>query len=368
MTTALLHKLLALALALGMICGFVPATSLQIKPEEAVSASAAADGAAVSATETEQVIYSAGWPEGQEEGFIPVDGGSVFYHFYGKDEPGIPIIFLHGGPGGTGECFINQTALAEDHPVVIYNQLGSTGSDFSEDITTANQAQEYLTIDHFVNEVQTVVDYFDFDEFVIVGHSWGTMLAVEYTAAKQPEGLRGLVLAGPCLNADIWCNDAERLIKSLEGGDEYWDIIQECETSGDYYSDERYMQIFDIYASNYYYRTPDAYSNMPQDPASSHTIPDLSIYEYMWGPSEFTCTGTLKGHDSTVLLKDITVPVLYLCGEYDTGTPEAAMYYNALTPNGEVCVLPGSSHNSIIEAPVEFNAAVSAFADGVSAK
>ncbi len=367
MKTVLFHRLLVLLLAFGMIFGFVPRASLPGKPEEVVITSAKPDGTAAAAQD-EPVIYSSGWPEGQEEGFIPVDGGHVFYHFYGKDETGTPIIFLHGGPGGTGEAFFKQTALAEDHPVVIYNQLGCTGSDFSEEITTAEQAQAYLTIDHYVDEVQTVVDHFGFDEFVIVGHSWGSMLALEYAAAKQPEGLRGLVLAGPCLSADVWCSDAERLVKALEGGDEYWDIIQKCEATGDYYSDERYMQIFDIYISNYYYRIPEAYSGLPSDPPSSHTIPGLSIYEYMWGPSEFTCTGTLKGHDSTVYLKDITVPVLYICGEYDSGTPEAAMYYNSLTPNGEVCVLPDGTHDAIIEQAEEFNAAVDAFTDRVAAK
>ena len=104
----------------------------------------------------------------------------------------------------------------------------------------------------------------------------------------------------------------------------------------------------------------------PKDPQAAHTIPGLSVYEYMWGPSEFSCTGTLKGHDSTKLLPRIGVPVLYICGEYDSGTPEAANWYLSMTPNGELCVLPGCGHNACRERPVEFNAVVGAFADRVS--
>lgn len=311
-------------------------------------------------------IYSEGWPEGQEEGFIPVDGGSVFYHFYGKDKKGIPIIFLHGGPGGTGTCFFKQTALADEHPVVIYNQLGSRGSAFSEEIKTAEDAQQYLTIEHFVDEVQTVVDYFGFDEFVIVGRSWGTMLAVEYAAAKQPAGLKGIVLDGPFLNVDVWCDDAERLIKSLDKGDEYWQIVQECEASGAFYDDPRYVEVNDIYSANFNSRVAGANDGTPRDPASSYTVPGVSVYNYMWGPSEFSCTGTLKGHDSTHLLSSLNMPILYISGQFDSGSPEAAAYYNSLTPNGEICVLPGCAHNASRERPVEFNAVVRAFADRVS--
>ena len=305
-----------------------------------------------------------GWPEGQEEGLIPVDGGSVLYHYYGKDKPGIPIIFLHGGPGSDGTCFFKQTALAKDHPIVIYNQLGSTGSPFSDDITTPEEAKRYLTIEHFVNELQTVVEHFGFKEFVICGRSWGTMLAVEYAAAKQPAGLKGIVLDGAFLNVDMWCSDAEKLIKSIDGGDGYWKTVQECESSGDYDSPE-YENINKIYSDHFYSRVKGANDGTPVDHEAPHVIEGLSVYEYMWGPSEFTCTGTLKGHDSTKLLSQINVPILYICGQFDSATPETVKRYLSMTPDGEMCVLPGCGHNASRERPEEFNAVVDAFANRV---
>lgn len=323
-------------------------------------------------------IYSKGWPEGQEEGFIPVEGGRVFYHYYGKDKPEIPIIFLHGGPGGTGECFFKQVELSEKHPIVIYNQLGTYGSDFSNDIKTAEEAEKYLTIEHYVDELQAVVDYFGFDEYMIVGHSWGTMLAVEYAAAKQPKGLKGLALAGPFLNVDIWCQDAQRLIQSLPqkdvcgkmmDGKEMWEVIQECEKNGSYYDDERYSVINDIYTDyfNTRFENEGCYDEMPFDHgASQYEIEGLDVYNYMWGPSEFTCSGTLKGHDSTKLLNKISIPILYISGQYDSGTFEAAQKYNEMTPNGEFCVLPSCAHVSLAERPTEFNAVISAFADRIT--
>ena len=345
-----------IGLAAALLCSACMSVTLSV-PKQAVTASGKLNA------ETDEN----GWPKGQEQGLIPVDGGSVLYHYYGKDKPGIPIIFLHGGPGTTGACFFKQTALAGDHPVVIFNQLGSTGSPFSDDITTAEEAKSYLTIDHFVDEVQTVTDYFGFDEYIICGRSWGTMLAVEYAAAKQPANLKGIILDGPFLNVDRWCKDAERLIRSLDDGDRYWEIVEECEKSGNFDTPE-YKKTDQVYTDNFYSRVEGANDGTPTDPEASHVIPGLSVYEYMWGPSEFSCTGTLKGHDSTALLGSIDVPILYICGEYDSGTPEAAEWYLSMTNDGQLCVLPGCGHNASRERPVEFNAVVGAFADRVSGR
>lgn len=322
--------------------------------------------------------HSNGWPEGQEEGFIPVNGGKVLYHLYGKDKPGIPIIFLHGGPGSVGTCFFKQTVLATEHPIVIYNQLGSAGSDFDKSIQTAEQARKFLTIEHFVDELQTVVDYFGFDKFMIVGRSWGTMLAVEYAAAKQPAGLKGIILDGPFLNVDVWCSDAERLIQSLEehdvcgtkmNGKKMWNVVKECEASGAFYEDKRYVAINNIYSSHFNsrYENKSCNDGTPIETATTqHMVAGVSVYEYMWGPSEFSCTGTLKGHDSTCLLSKIKVPILYICGEYDSGTPEAAKLYISKTPHGELRVIKGCAHNASREKPAEFNAIIREFADRIS--
>lgn len=305
------------------------------------------------------------WPEGGESGSISVEGGEVSYHLYGKGKPGTPMVFLHGGPGGRDNCFWRQIPLAQDRPLVFYNQLGSGESPFSPEITTAEQAKAYLTIEHYVNEVQTVVDYFGFTEFFLVGSSWGTMLAVEYAAAKKPAGLKGLVLNGPFLNVDTWIGDAERLIKTLPHGDALWHEVTQCEAAGDY--GKRYAEINRIYSRAFNNRHPESLIGTPScaDPKNPEGI---SPYNYMWGPSEFSCTGTLKGHDSTCLLKEIPVPILYVSGQYDSGSPLAAFHYQSMTPHGEVCVLPGCAHNSSREQYEAFNSILTEFAERNSRK
>lgn len=299
------------------------------------------------------------WPEGGEHGTFPVHGGRIMYHLYGKEKTGTPLVFLHGGPGGNCARSAKQIPLSDEHPVLFYNQLGSSGSDFSEEYDTAEKVKELLTIEHYVDEVEEVIKHFGFREFIVVGSSWGTMLAVEYAAAKQPEGLKALVLTGPFLSVDTWIGDAERLIKSLPDGEAMWQEVCRCEASGEY--SERYQEINKLHGQNFGNRNPQSREGIPTEPEPKR-VEGLSVYNHMWGPSEFSCTGTLRGHDSTKLLKDIHVPILYICGQYDSGSPQAAFYYQSKTANGEVCVLPGCGHSSASERPVEYNAILREFA------
>ena len=68
-----------------------------------------------------------------------------------------------------------------------------------------------------------------------------------------------------------------------------------------------------------------------------------AMYEYMWGPSEFTVTGTLKEFDAKPMLGTITVPVLYTVGQFDEAGPENIETFARLTPGARVAVIPEAS-------------------------
>ena len=58
------------------------------------------------------------------EGFISVGDGPVWYKVSGEG-PGLPLLVLHGGPGGTscGQSLLD--ALGDERPVIRYDQLGT---------------------------------------------------------------------------------------------------------------------------------------------------------------------------------------------------------------------------------------------------
>ena len=61
---------------------------------------------------------------------IPVQGGQVFVRINGRldaDRP--PVVFIHGGPGGTHHGFVQALPLADERAVILYDQLDTGASD-----------------------------------------------------------------------------------------------------------------------------------------------------------------------------------------------------------------------------------------------
>lgn len=113
------------------------------------------------------------------EGMIPVPGGRVWYRIVGKDAPGIALLVLHGGPGAPHDYLENLGALADERPVVFYDQLGCGRSERPD-----NPALWQL--DRFVAELAAVRQALGLDRVHLLGQSWGTMLAVQALLHPPP--------------------------------------------------------------------------------------------------------------------------------------------------------------------------------------
>ena len=74
-----------------------------------------------------------------------------------------------------------------------------------------------------------------------------------------------------------------------------------------------------------------------------------------------TCEA-LRTFDARPFLSDITVPVLVISGEIDPGSPPAAGAIIADgVPGAQQVVIPGASHQAVVEAPLEVAKAITAF-------
>ena len=101
--------------------------------------------------------------------------------------PRIPLLLLHGGPGGGHDYLEPLEALSSDRPVIFYDQLGCGKSDMPK-----NRA--LWTIERFADEVQEVRDALGLERCHMLGQSWGGWLGIEYML-RQPAGLQSFVLA-----------------------------------------------------------------------------------------------------------------------------------------------------------------------------
>jgi proline iminopeptidase len=73
----------------------------------------------------------------------------------------------------------------------------------------------------------------------------------------------------------------------------------------------------------------------------------------MWGPSEFTATGTLLDYDRTGRLNELALPTLFTAGRYDEARPATVEYYRSLVPGAELVILENSAHLTMQDEPEE---------------
>jgi proline iminopeptidase len=284
------------------------------------------------------------------ESFLTVDGGRIWYKVSGAGTA-TPAILLHGGPGFASYYMKPLEALADERRIVRYDQLGAGKSDKISDTTK-------FTIAHFVNELDSLRSHLGFDKVHLIGHSWGTILALEYYRA-HPEHVVSLTLASPAFDIPTWEKNARRMVTTLSDSAQRAIKVREAEKK---YDAPDYQAALAEFYGKYVWRHPDS-ANLD----STLKTVNEGIYNYMQGPSEFTITGTLKQYNSTSFLKDVKVPTLYTVGEFDEADPPTVKRFAAMTPGASVVVLKGSAHLSEWDAPEAMNKAIRDFLRSVDA-
>ncbi|MCK4415182.1 MAG: proline iminopeptidase-family hydrolase [Candidatus Eisenbacteria sp.] len=293
-------------------------------------------------------------PASQEarEGFIAVDGGRVWYQIIGSGNA-VPLLVLHGGPGVPHDYLEPLAGLADERPVVFYDQLGCGKSDRTQDSTL-------WTVERFVTEVAKVRAALELDRVHILGHSWGGTLAVDYLLT-EPEGVESVILAGPYLSNRRWTEDQTRLLAAFP--DSLRQVVARNEEAGTTDSEE-YQAAVMAFWNRHICRL---------DPWPEYGLRALAgsgddVYAFMWGASEFCCTGTLRSYERTDRLGEIAVPTLLTCGRYDETPPETVKWYQSLLPGSEMVVFEQSSHTPHMEEPDAYLKTVRDFINRVESR
>ena len=260
------------------------------------------------------------------------------------NNPTKKVLLLHGGPGANHEYFqaIDSYFPKESIEYYYYDQLGSSFSDKPKD-------ESLWTIERFVDEVEQVRLALGLDEnnFIILGHSWGGILGLEY-ALKHQNRMKALIISNmvPSIPDYIkYANDvlAPKLDPSV------LKKIREYENAGDYTNNEYLGLIEEHYYPKHVLRMP--LEEWPNPVTRSLAGLNYDIYLKMQGPSEFGVVGDalLKEWDRKNDLKNLKIPVLTIGGQHDTMDPKQMEWMSTEVQNGTYLHCPNGSHWSMYD-------------------
>ena len=268
------------------------------------------------------------------EGFVDFRGYRTWYRIAGDRGSGAtPLLALHGGPGSTHNYFAPLEGLADERPVVLYDQIGCGRSDRPTDIE--------WSIAVFRDEVDAVRAQLELDRIHLLGTSWGGMLATEHVLSGAT-GIVSLVLSSTLGSVELWAAE-QRVLRAALTPDVI-EVLDRHERAGTY-DDPEYEDAMKVYFDRHFYRGPKPRAELERMDAEKAT----DVYRAMQGPNEWTITGAMKGWDVRNRLSEIDVPTLVIRGRHDMCTEAiAAELVNGIRGAREV-VLDESSHTPVLE-------------------
>lgn len=126
-----------------------------------------------------------------EENYAIINGVKHWYKVEGGHHGTIPIVIIHGGPGGN-QYILERTLgprLAEQFTVVYYEQRGSGRSD-------RPKSPDNYSIPLLVEDLEGLRRELQIEKMYLLGTSFGSWIAMEY-ALNYAERVEKLILQGP---------------------------------------------------------------------------------------------------------------------------------------------------------------------------
>ena len=121
------------------------------------------------------------------------DGHMIYYEVSGNPD-GLPVVFLHGGPGAGTVPSQRQYFNPEKYYIVLFDQRGSGRS-------LPYASLEHNTTDHLVQDMEVLRDHLGLDQWLVAGGSLGSTLALAY-GTRHPDRCLGFLLRGVFLGTD----------------------------------------------------------------------------------------------------------------------------------------------------------------------
>ncbi|ORA14277.1 proline iminopeptidase-family hydrolase [Mycobacterium asiaticum] len=280
---------------------------------------------------------------------IEVPGGTVWFKRVGPTSagtPGLPLLVVHGGPGLPHYYLSSLERLADERPVVFWDQLGCGNSDRPAD-------RSLWTMERSVAEMDAVIRGLGLDAYHIFGNSWGGMLAQQYVL-DVPSGAVSLTISNSTASIPRFAEHVTRLKSQLDVSTQ--DAIDRHEAAGTT-SDAEYQAAIMTWNETFLCRALP----WPDDLYRAFQNMGTEIFETMFGPSDFHIVGTIRDWDVRDRLREIALPTLLLAGRFDECSPDEMREMHETIDGSRFEFFEHSAHLPFIEEPQKFDAVMREF-------
>jgi len=284
------------------------------------------------------------------EGYVTVQGISVFYKTFGEPTKGT-VLCLHGGPGGTHHYMLPLADLSKfGYRVMFIDEFGCGNSELPK-----NPA--LLSIEYGVEEVEGVRKALNLGKIHLIGSSYGGLLTIAY-ALKYQKNLKSMVTIGGLANVPLTVAEMDRMKSELPP--DVVEVLRKYEAIGDYENPE-YLKAVEVFYRKHLCRLPE----WPKELVYSLDHISKPVYHTMNGPNEFTIIGNMRYWDVTNQLHKIRIPTLVTGGRYDEVSPKVARSIHKGIKKSKLVTFANSSHLPMWEEREKFIAVVQKFLNSV---
>jgi proline iminopeptidase len=269
---------------------------------------------------------------------IPIETPKGKFNVWTKrvgNNPTMKILLLNGGPGCTHEYFecFESFLPKEGIEFIYYDQLTCGNSDNPKDTSL-------FDLNRYVEEVEQVRVALNLDKnnFYLLGHSWGGILAMQY-ALKYQDKIKGLIISDMMASCPLYGKYADEVL-AKQMDPVVLDSINLLEKKGNT-NNPRYMQLL---TQHFYTKHICRIYPYPEPVKRSFDKMNMDLYVTMQGPSEFGISGKLTNWDVSGQLKNINVPTLVIGATYDSMDPKYMEWMSQQIPGAQFLLCSNGSH------------------------
>jgi proline iminopeptidase len=286
------------------------------------------------------------------ESRIPVGNVSLYARSTGQ---GQPVIVLHGGPDfDHGYLLPELDQLKDAFRLIYYDQRGRGRS-------AEHVRPEEVTLASDVDDLDEVRQHFRLDAPVLLGHSWGTVLALEY-ALQHPTRVSHLILMNPApaSASDVAVLREAYLEKLGDDVDRQREIV-----ASDAYREGNPDAVTARYRIHFKpaLKRPEHYEALvARMEAAFHSQGKEGIVKARAVEDRLLRdTWQVPGYDLLPRLRGLRIPTLVIAGDHDFIPVDVASHIAQALPNAKLVTMRDCGHFAYLECPADVRSALNEF-------